>query len=74
MVEVYLHGGHIGGESHHYLFLLVTVFEMKTVFRDITTRPSFLSCLLYTFGALFTCCMCLRAHSISPVSLQDISS
>jgi hypothetical protein len=45
MVEVYLHGGHIGGESHHNLFLLMTVFKMKRVFRDITTRPSVHPCL-----------------------------
>jgi hypothetical protein len=61
MVEVYLHGGHIGGESLHNLFLLMTVFEMKRIFRDITTRPSVHPCLFCTFGALFTCCICLRA-------------
>jgi hypothetical protein len=64
MVEVYLHGGHIGGESVHNLFLLMTVFEMKKVFRDITTRPSVRPCLFCTFGALFTCCICLRAHFV----------
>ena len=64
MVEVYLHGRRIGGESSHNLFLLMTVFEMKRVFRDITTRPSVRPCLFCTFGALFTCCICLRAQFV----------
>jgi len=74
MVEVYLRGGHIGGESHHNLFLFMTAFEMKRVVRDINTRPSVRPCLFCTFGAQFTCCICLRAHFMSPVSLQDTSS